>query len=94
MADPSMEKRGVDVYVPGISFRGYGHTVATRQVTYGADGETAGAWIRPAIVAANVYQEDIRWHDGLLGRVGAERYVRRVIDCFIESEMSSRCMAC
>ena len=85
LADPSMEKRGVDVYVLGISFSGYGHTVATRQVTYGADGETAGAWIRPAIVAANVYQEDIRWHDGLLGRVGAERYVRRVIDCFIES---------
>lgn len=85
LADPSMEERGVDVYVPGISFRGYGHTVATRHVTYGADGEPAGAWIRPAIVAANLYQVDIRWHDRLLARVGAEIYVRRVIGCFIES---------
>ena len=86
LADPSMEReRGVEVYVPGIAFRGYGHTVATRQVTYGAEGETAGAWIRPAIVAANVYQVEVRWHDEVLGGVGAERYVRRVIDCVIES---------
>ena len=86
LADPSMEREsGVEVYVPGISFRGYGHTVATRQVTYGAEGETAGAWIRPAIVGANVYQVEIRWHDEVLGGVGAERFVRRVIDCVIES---------
>ena len=86
LADPSMEREsGVELYVPGISFRGYGHTVATRQVTYGAKGETAGAWIRPAIVAANVYQVEIRWHDELLMGVGAERYVRRVIDCVMES---------
>lgn len=86
LADPSMEREiGVEVYVPEISFRGYGHTVATRQVTYGAERETAGAWIRPAIVAANVYQVEIRWHDELLGGVDAERYVRRVIDCVIKS---------
>ena len=86
LADPSMEReRGVEVYVPEISFRDYGHTVATRHVTYGAEGETVGAWIRPAIAAANVYQARIRWHDELLGGLDAERYVRRVIDCVIES---------
>ena len=86
LADPTMDREGgVEVYVPGISFRGYGYTAATRQVTSSAEGETAGAWIRPAIVAGNVYDVKIRWHDEVLGGVGAERYARRILDCVVGS---------
>ena len=86
LADPMMDQEGrEEVYVPGISFRPYGHTVATRQVTYGGKRETAGAWIRPAIVAGNVYEVGIRWHDEVLRGVGSEIYVRRILDCLVGS---------
>ena len=86
MADPGRDcEHVVERYVPGIVFQGDGHSVATRQVTYSSGNLTAGAFIRPAIVAANLSGQEIAWHDEMLASPHANAYVQRVLRCIAVS---------
>ena len=86
LADPENDaEHGVETYVPGISLRGDDHTVGRRQVSYSGSGETRAAVIRPAIVAANVYDLEISWHEKLVKTPFGESYVRRVLHCIAVS---------
>ena len=82
LADPGRDpETGVVQYVPGVSFRGEGYTVARRQVTYRGETATAGFLIRPAIIAANWSGAEVGWHaEGQRGAFG-EKYMERVIRC-------------
>ena len=86
LADPVNDpKLTVERYVPGISFRGKSHTVAKRQVSSSPEKEPPAAFIRPAIVAANVYDVMISWHHEILRSSFSKEYVQRVLACIAVS---------
>ena len=68
-------------YIPGISFMRDGHSVARRQQTYSGGTEPAGAWIRPALVAANHFKFSIPWHVEILSGAYPNTYAERLISC-------------
>ena len=86
LANPGNDPdQSVERYVPGISFRGTSHTVANRQVSHSSGKETPASFIRPAIVAANVYDAAIYWHDELLKSSFSKDYIHRVLGCIAVS---------
>ena len=86
LADPKHDsERGAESYVPGVVFRGGGHSVATRRVSYSSGQTSPGVYIRPAIVAANVRVQRIAWHEKTLSRPYAGEYVQRVLKCIAVS---------
>ena len=90
LANPENDpERSVERYMPGISFRGKSHTVANRQVSYPSVKETPAAFIRPAIVAANVHDATISWHYEMLRSPFSKEYVQRVLDCIAVSGKES-----
>lgn len=82
-------EQGVERYLPGISFRGNSHTVATRQVSYSSTNKTAASFIRPALVAANVHDVTIFWHDRILRSPISNDYVQKVLGCIAVSRNDS-----
>ena len=82
LADPAYEVPVVEeTFVPGVAFRGEGHTVATRRLTYRGDTITPAGRLRPAIIAANVYGVEVRWHEEAMEGPLGERYVREILGC-------------
>ena len=54
LADPINDRHAVaERYVPEVTLGREGHSVARRQQTYSNPSEPSGAWIRPALAAAN-----------------------------------------
>ena len=86
LADPKNDpERGNERYIPEIILRSSGHSVATRQVSFSSDGITPGTLIRPALVAANVIQERIPWHEEMLSEPLSGEYAEMVIRCILVS---------
>ena len=82
LADPVNDADlGEKTYVPGISFRSGGYTVASRRVSYSGRQETSGSLIRPAIVAANSYGIEIHWQGSMFKGAFVGKNVERVLSC-------------
>lgn len=82
LADPANDRDVVaERYVPEVTLSRVSHTVAKWQRTYTSSSEAAGAWIRPALVAANRYDIPIRWHEKLLSGPYPDAYAERLLAC-------------
>ncbi len=79
LADPANDHYpSVETFVPGVSFTPNGPVVARRTVT-SKGGEAPAALIRPAIAAANRFQNQIPWHEDLLTTIQAGSYIPRLL---------------
>lgn len=86
LADPANDREvTVERYVPKVTLGGESYTVAQWQRTYSSSSEAVGAWIRPALVAANRYDIPIRWHEKLLSGPYPDAYVERLLACLAAS---------
>lgn len=82
LADPANDRDvAAERYVPEITLGRESHTVARWQRTYTSSSEAAGAWIRPALVAANRCDIPIRWHEKLLSGPYPDAYAERLLAC-------------
>lgn len=82
LADPANDRdRGIERYIPSVQFTKNGHVVTQRQVTYTSGGESANAFIRPAIAAANRFGLSIPWHQELMTGALATTYVPKYLAC-------------
>ena len=86
LADPKHDsERGAESYVPGIVFRGGGHSVATRRVSYSSSQTSPGVFIRPAIVAANICVQRIPWHEKTSKAQDWQHFLEEEIDLLDEA---------
>jgi hypothetical protein len=82
LADPANDRDvAVERYVPEVTLGRESHTVARWQQTYTGSSEAAGAWIRPALVAANRFDVPFRWHEKLLSGPYPDAYAERLFAC-------------
>lgn len=86
LADPTNDRDvAVERYVPMITLGGDSHTVAQWQRTYSSSG-AVGAWIRPALVAANHCDIPIHWHEKLLSGPYPDPYAERLLACLAAAQ--------
>ncbi len=84
LADPlnDPERRPTaERYVPEMRLHAASHTVAQWQRTYSGGFEGPGAWIRPALAAANHFDCPLRWHEEVLSGPLAGTYAERLFAC-------------
>lgn len=82
LADPANDREvATERYIPEVTLGREGHTVAKWQRTYTSSSEAAGAWIRPALVAANRFDIPISWHEKLLSGPYPDAYAERLLAC-------------
>lgn len=82
LADPANDREvAAERYVPVVTLGGESHTVAQWQRTYSSSSEAVGAWIRPALVAANHCDISIRWHEKLLSGPYPNAYAEQLLAC-------------
>lgn len=80
LADPANDRdsSGTERYVPGVVLGRNSYSVAQRSITYSGNSGSPGAWIRPALVAANFCDVPIKWHEEILSSRYPDRYVSRM----------------
>jgi len=83
LSDPANDRDNAvtEHYLPGITFGREGYSVARRQRTYSSASEPAGAWIRPALIAANRFELTVPWHEEILSAASSNAYAERLIAC-------------
>lgn len=69
----------IERYIPGVVLGRNSHSVAQRSITYSSNPScNPGTLIRPALVAANVYDFPIKWHEEILSSPYPDEYIGRI----------------
>jgi len=91
LADPANDpERGIETYLPLISFTGNGHVVAQRRMTHLGTADTPRERIRPAIAAANSFGIPVHWQEALMTGYLASIFVPRYLACLGALDSSER----